>query len=57
MVATRSFMPYFILGLAILGLMPLIVFLAAVGANVYWISLVAKMRALIGGGETGQAAA
>ena len=57
MVATRSFMPYLILGLAILGLMPVIVFLAAVGANVYWVSLVAKMRALIGGGETGTAAA
>ena len=51
MVATRSFMPYFILGLAILGLMPLIVFLAAVGANIYWMSLVGKMRALMGGGE------
>ena len=57
LVATRSFMPYFILALAILGLMPLIVLLAAVGANIYWMSLVAKMRALMGGGAADQAAA
>jgi len=53
MVATRSFMPYFILGLAVLGLMPLVLLLAAVGANVFWISLVAKMRVLTGGPENG----
>jgi phosphatidylglycerophosphate synthase len=57
MVATRSFMPHFILMNAILGLMPLVVFLAAVGANVFWISLVVRMRALIGGGAADQAAA
>ena len=48
MVATRSFMPYFILGLAILGLMPVALVLAAIGANIFWTSLVLKWKALIG---------
>lgn len=57
MVATRSFMPYFILGLAILGLMPLAMILAAIGANIYWISLVARIQALTDSGDTEAAAA
>ena len=47
-VATRSAMPYGIMALAILGLLPLVVVLAAIGSNTYWISLVLKMRHLLG---------
>ena len=46
-VATRSAMPYGIMALAILGLLPLVVVLAAIGSNTYWISLVLKMRHLL----------
>lgn len=47
-VATRAAMPYGIMVLALVNLLPLVVFLAAVGANVYWISLVLKLRDLLG---------
>jgi phosphatidylglycerophosphate synthase len=48
-VATRSAMPYGIMALSLVGLLPLVVVLAAIGANVYWISLVLKLRDLLGG--------
>ena len=51
-VATRSAMPYGIMAFALLGLLPGIVLLAAVGSNIYWISLVAKLRHLLAGEET-----
>jgi phosphatidylglycerophosphate synthase len=46
-VATRAAMPYGILVLALLFALPGVVALAAVGANVYWISLVLKLRHLL----------
>jgi hypothetical protein len=55
--ATRSAMPYGIMALALLGLVPLVVVLAAIGANVYWISLVLKLKHLLGDGETETVAA
>ena len=50
-VATRSAMPYGILAFALAGLLPGIVVLAAIGSNVYWISLVAKLRHLLADDE------
>lgn len=47
-VATRAAMPYGILALALLDVLPLVVVLCAIGANVYWISLVLKLRQLLG---------
>jgi hypothetical protein len=36
------------MALSLVGLMPLVVVLAAVGSNTYWISLVMKLRHLLG---------
>ena len=47
-VATRSAMPYGIFVLSLLNLLPLVVVLAAIGGNTYWISLVLKLRHLLG---------
>jgi phosphatidylglycerophosphate synthase len=46
-VATRSTMPYGIMVFAVLGVLPGIVVLAALGANVYWVSLMVKLRHLL----------
>jgi phosphatidylglycerophosphate synthase len=46
-VATRAAMPYGIMALALVYLLPLVIILAAIGANVYWISLVLKLRDLL----------
>jgi phosphatidylglycerophosphate synthase len=46
-VATRAAMPYGIMAFALLRLLPLVVVLAAVGANVYWLSLAIKLRGLL----------
>ena len=46
-VATRSVMPYGILMFAIVGLTPAVIVIAALGANVYWIALATRMRALL----------
>jgi phosphatidylglycerophosphate synthase len=46
-VATRAAMPYGILALALVFALPAVVVLAAVGANVYWISLVLKLQHLL----------
>lgn len=51
-VATRAAMPYGIMVLALLNLLPAVVVLAAIGANVYWVSLVLKLRDLLRGEET-----
>ena len=56
-VATRSAMPYGIFALSLVGLLPLVVLLAAIGANTYWISLVLKLRHLLGETHTARAAA
>jgi 1L-myo-inositol 1-phosphate cytidylyltransferase / CDP-L-myo-inositol myo-inositolphosphotransferase len=50
-VATRSAMPYGIFALSLAGLLPLVVVLAAIGSNTYWISLVLKLRDLLGEDE------
>jgi phosphatidylglycerophosphate synthase len=55
--ATRSAMPYGIMVLTLLALVPLLVVLAAIGSNVYWISLVLKLRHLLGGEQTETVAA
>jgi uncharacterized protein (TIRG00374 family) len=56
-VATRSAMPYGIMALALLGLLPLVVVLAAIGSNTYWISLVLKLRHLLADEESETVAA
>ena len=50
-VATRAAMPYGIMAFSLLHALPGIVVLAAIGANVYWISLVMKMRHLLGSAD------
>jgi phosphatidylglycerophosphate synthase len=49
--ATRAGMPYGIMGFALVNALPGIVVLAAIGANVYWISVAAKMRYLLSRSE------
>lgn len=49
--ATRSSMPYGIFVFAVLGLLPGIIVLAMIGANVYWISLLIKLKSLLAGSE------
>ena len=55
--ATRSAMPYGIMAFALAGLLPFVVVLAAIGANTYWISMVLKMRHLLGTEESATVAA
>jgi phosphatidylglycerophosphate synthase len=47
-VATRAAMPYGIMAFALLDALPVIVVLAAIGANIYWVSIVVKLRELLG---------
>jgi phosphatidylglycerophosphate synthase len=56
-VATRSAMPYGIMALSLVGLVPLVIVLAAIGSNTYWISLVLKLRHLLGRHQTETVAA
>ena len=46
-VATRAAMPYGIMVLALLNLLPGAMVIVAIGANVYWVSLVLKLRDLL----------
>ena len=48
-VATRAAMPYGIMAFALLDALPGIVLLAALGANIYWVCLVLKLRHLLAG--------
>ncbi len=41
-------MPYGIMALALVTALPAVVALAALGANIYWISLTVKPRHLLG---------
>jgi hypothetical protein len=41
-------MPYGIMAFALCHALPGIVVLAAIGANVYWVSLILKLRHLLG---------
>lgn len=50
-VATRAQMPYGIMALSLIGALPLVVVLGAIGANTYWMALAWKLRALIGEGR------
>jgi len=45
--ATRAAMPYGIMALALLHLLSSVIVFAAIGANVYWISLLLKLRDLV----------
>jgi phosphatidylglycerophosphate synthase len=56
-VATRAAMPYGIMALALVNLLPLVVVLSAIGANIYWVSLVLKLRHLLGAESTEPVAA
>jgi phosphatidylglycerophosphate synthase len=47
-VATRAAMPYGIMAFSLVYGLPGIIVLAAIGANVYWVSLVLKLRDLLG---------
>lgn len=51
-VATRAAMPYGIMVLALINLLPAVMVLGAIGANVYWVSLVLKLRDLLAEEET-----
>jgi phosphatidylglycerophosphate synthase len=51
-VATRSAMPYGIMALALVDALPLVVILAAIGGNIYWVSLMVKLRHLLGTEQT-----
>jgi phosphatidylglycerophosphate synthase len=55
-VATRAAIPYGIMAFSLLYALPGIVVLAAIGANVYWMSLVMKMPHLLGRSEAVAAA-
>ena len=46
-VCTRAAMPYGIFVLAVLDLLPVVLVLAAIGSNVYWLSLALKLRDLL----------
>ena len=51
-VATRAAMPYGIMVFALLDILPGIVVLAAIGANVYWVSVAVRLRDLVRAEET-----
>jgi FKBP-type peptidyl-prolyl cis-trans isomerase FkpA len=44
---TRAVMPYGILILALLGLTPAVIVFAAIGANIYWIALMMRLRTML----------
>jgi phosphatidylglycerophosphate synthase len=46
-VATRAAMPYGIMAFSLVFALPAIVVLAAIGSNIYWVSLVLKLRHLL----------
>jgi phosphatidylglycerophosphate synthase len=46
-VATRATMPYGIVGFAVLDLLPGVVVLGAIGAQIYWICLAVELRRLL----------
>ena len=56
-VATRAAMPYGIMVFALLNLLPGVVVLAAIGANIYWVCIILKLRHLLGDTEEQEAAA
>jgi uncharacterized protein (TIRG00374 family) len=47
--ATRATMPYGILAFALVGQLPVVLLLGAIGAHVYWISLAVELRRLLPG--------
>ena len=51
-VCTRAAMPYVIMILALVNALPAVIVIAAIGANVYWVSLVLKLRDLLRDEET-----
>ena len=53
--ATRATMPYGIVAFALVGLLPVVVILATIGAQIYWISLAREFRRLVDGPYTQEA--
>ncbi len=51
-VATRAAMPYGIMAFALLYILPGIIILAAIGANIYWVTLLIRLRDLVRDEET-----
>jgi phosphatidylglycerophosphate synthase len=49
--ATRATMPYGIMALSLLHLLPIVLILAALGAQIYWISLAVQLRQLLNAGR------
>ena len=49
--ATRAAMPYGIFAFAVFDALPAVIVLAAIGANVYWVALVVKLRDLLTAGS------
>ena len=49
---TRAAMPYAIMAFAVLDITPAVIVFAAIGANLYWLSLVLKLRDLLRDEET-----
>jgi hypothetical protein len=45
------------MALALVNLLPLVVVLSAIGANIYWVSLILKLRHLLGAESTEAVAA
>ena len=56
-VATRAAMPYGIMVFSLLAILPGIVVLAAIGANIYWVTLVVKLRDIMGKDDEEQSVA
>ena len=51
-IATRAAMPYGIMAFALLNILPGIIVLAAIAANLYWLTLTMKLRDLLRGEDT-----
>lgn len=51
-IPTRAAMPYGIMILALVDLLPAVIVIAAIASNIYWVSLVLKLRDLLRDNET-----
>jgi phosphatidylglycerophosphate synthase len=51
-IATRAAMPYAIMLLALVDLLPAVIVIVAVASNIYWVSLVLKLKDLMRADET-----
>lgn len=55
--STRAAMPYVIMAFSLLAILPGIVVLAAIGGNIFWVSLVVKLRDILGKDDEEQSVA